>query len=65
MPRLLTGEIDNPIYIAIEVALICFLVHAYMKDCSHEVNALTTGVLFGLYDAYLQKLGAAANNTSM
>ena len=54
MPRLLTGELDNKLYIAIEVALVCFLVHSMSKKQSMGVNALLTGVLFALYEMILE-----------
>lgn len=54
MPRLLTGE-NNPLYVAMEVALVCYLVHMYMKGTSMEMKALTVGAVMGLYEMYLQQ----------
>ena len=32
MPRLLTHELSNPLYLSLEVALVCFLVHAPYEE---------------------------------
>jgi len=55
MPRLLTGELDNKLYIALEVALFCYIVHTISKKQSMGVNALLTGVLFALYEMILEE----------
>ena len=55
MPRLLTHELSNPLYLSLEVALVCFLVHAYMKKGSMEVKALLVGAIMGVYEMYLQQ----------
>ena len=54
MPRLLTGE-NNPLYLAMEVSLVCYLVHMYMKGTSMEMKALTVGAVMGVYEMYLQQ----------
>ena len=56
MPRLLTGEMDNKLYVAMEVALLCWVVHKYMKDGTVEMKALVTGGLFAAYEMYLQDM---------
>ena len=54
MPRLLTGDMNNKMYVALEVALACYLVHAMTKNQSMEVKALMVGGLFALYEVMLE-----------
>ena len=55
MPRLLTGDMDNKMYVALEVALCCALAHQLAKNQRMEVKALVTGSLFAMYELYLQE----------
>ena len=58
MPRLLTGDISNPTYIAIEVAFVCYIIHSCMGKASMEAKCLTVGAIMGLYEKYLQDRAA-------
>ena len=55
MPRLLTGDLNNKMYVAIEVALCCYITHTLAKSNDMRVKAILTGVLFALYEMYLDK----------
>ena len=56
MPRLMTGEMNNKLYVAMEVALVCWVVHKYMKDTDMVMKAILTGGAFALYEMYLEEM---------
>ena len=62
MPRLLTGDINNPLYIGAEAAITTYAVDRLMKGTSADKKALTVGAIFGLYEWYLR--GSKTNMAS-
>ena len=54
MPRPFTGELNNSLYIGMEAGACTYAVDKLMKGSSIGTKALTVGVVFWAYDAFLR-----------
>ena len=54
MPRLITGEIDNSLFIGLEAAATTWTVDKVMKGSPIMTKAITVGIVFAAYDAFLR-----------